>query len=479
MKTTEFRKYAHLMADWMADYYESIENYPVKSLINPGDILNQIPVHPPALGESMETIFKDFTEIIIPGMTHWQNPNFFAYFPANSSYPSVLAEMATAALGAQCMVWETSPAATELEERVMCWLRDMTGLPASFTGVIQDTASTSTLVALLSAREKVTDWEINRSGFKGTAYKVYCSSEAHSSVDKAVKIAGIGLSNLVKIPVLDDLSMDPEALESAIIKDMEAGCIPVCVVAAIGTTGTAAIDPLEAIAAICVKLNVWLHVDAAYAGSAMVLPVWRKYLRGIEYADSYVFNPHKWMFTNFDCSAYFVKDRHTLIRTFEILPEYLKTRPDRQVKNYRDWGIQLGRRFRALKLWFVIREMGVEGIQNRISDHISWAGELADRIRQTPGFIVHEPVNLGLVCFRIQIMGNPVKEVQNMINMEFLGKLNSSGKIYLSHTKIKGEVFLRMQIGQTWTTRDHVLTAWNFIRESSTQYIKENGKMDT
>jgi aromatic-L-amino-acid/L-tryptophan decarboxylase len=471
MENQEFRKYAHQLADWMADYLENIELRPVKSLVKPGDIFREFPDLPPSAGERMEEIIDDVNRIILPGITNWQSPDFFAYFPANSSYPSVLAEMMTAAIGAQCMVWETSPAAAELEEKVMNWLKEMTGIPSGFDGVIQDSASTSTLVAIITAREYKAGWKVNNRGFDKNIFTVYCSSEAHSSVEKAVKIAGIGKENLRKIELDRELSMLPEKLEEIIQKDIRAGFIPVCVIAAVGTTGTCAVDPVKAIAGICRKYDVWLHIDAAYAGSAMVLPQYRYMISGIEDADSYVFNPHKWMFTNFDCSAYFVKDKEALIKTFEILPEYLKTRPDSVVKNYRDWGIQLGRRFRALKLWFVIREMGVEGIQRKIADHISWTVELATQIRSARGFQLFEPQNLGLVCFRIIPRKIPDQEDMNALNLDFLYHLNSSGRLYLSHTKINGEVFLRMQIGQTSVTRNHVQKAWEFIKTEANHYI--------
>ena len=346
MNIDDFRKNAHAMADKLADYFENIEQYPVKSVSTPGSIYSLLPVSPPENSESWELIIKDFDQIIFPGISHWQSPYFHAYFPANTSYPSILGEMLAAGLGAQCMSWETSPAATELEERTMNWLRDMAGLPQTFQGVIQDSASSSTLVSILTAREKVTDFSINKEGFKQNTYRVYCSSEAHSSIEKAVKIAGIGKNNLIKIEVDDELAMIPAKLEEAILNDINNGLTPVCVVAALGSTGTTAVDPLKPISEICKKFNVWLHVDAAYAGTAFILDEYRYMLEGIENADSYVFNPHKWMFTNFDCSAYFVRDTDLLKQTFEILPEYLKTKPDSFVNNYRDWGIQLGRRFK-------------------------------------------------------------------------------------------------------------------------------------
>ncbi|MFC2098759.1 pyridoxal phosphate-dependent decarboxylase family protein [Bacteroidota bacterium] len=452
----------------MADYLETVENLPVKSQVKPGEIFSKIPDQAPESGESMDEIFRDFQDIIMPGMTHWQSPNYFAYFTANSSYPSVLAEMLTSTMAAQCMVWDTSPAAAELEEKVMNWLRDMTGLPDTFEGVIQDTASTATLVAFLTAREKVSDYRINEEGFSGEErFRIYCSTEAHSSIEKAVKMAGFGRKNLVKIEVDDALAILPDKLEEAVVKDLREGNVPLCVVAALGTTGTVAIDPLEPLAEICQRHGIWLHVDAAYAGTALVLPEQRWMIRGIEGVDSFVFNPHKWMFTNFDCSAYYVKDTEALIRTFEILPEYLKTGTRGQVNDYRDWGVQLGRRFRALKLWFVIRDYGVEGIRQKIQDHLSWADELAEAIKKTDGFELFEPQHLGLVCFRYVPSGEDDPEKLNLLNQELMQKLNEGGKIFLTHTKVGGLVTLRMVVGQTNVTRDHVMRAWELIRETA------------
>jgi aromatic-L-amino-acid decarboxylase len=466
----EFRKFAHEFADWMADYLETVEELPVKSQVKPGEIFARIPDNPPEKGEPMDRIFKDFREIILPGMTHWQSPNYFAYFTANSSYPSVLAEMLTSTMAAQCMVWETSPAAAELEEKVMNWLRDMIGLPEQFEGVIQDTASTATLVALLTAREKASGFRINEEGFAGNEhYRVYCSTEAHSSIEKAVKMAGFGRNNLVKVEVDDALAIRPDKLEEQIGRDMAEGRVPLCVVAALGTTGTVAIDPLEELAGICMRNGIWLHVDAAYAGSALVLPEQRWMLRGIESVDSFVFNPHKWMFTNFDCSAYFVKDTEALLRTFEILPEYLKTGTRGKVKDYRDWGIQLGRRFRALKLWFVIRDFGVEGIRRKISDHLAWAEELSRQVEGAEDFLLFEPRHVGLVCFRYIPRGEKDPDKLNRLNEHLMQKLNESGKIYLTHTRVKGMITLRMVVGQTHVTREHVLNAWNLIRQTAEQ----------
>jgi aromatic-L-amino-acid decarboxylase len=415
-------------------------------------------------GEEMEKIFKDFQDIIIPGITHWQSPNFFAYFTANSSYPSVLAEMLTATLGAQCMIWETSPAATELEEKVMDWLKQMIGLPDQMTGVIQDTASTSTLVAILTAREKVSGHRVNTGGFANHLnMKVYCSTETHSSIEKAVKIAGLGKENLVKIGVNENLGMDPEKLRAGLADDIRKGNLPTCVVATLGTTSTLAMDPLQEIANICKEFNVWLHVDAAMAGSALVLEENRQLLLGMEEVDSFVFNPHKWMFTNFDCSAYFVKDTEALKRTFEIMPEYLKTRSDSQVNNYRDWGIQLGRRFRSLKLWFVIREYGTHGIAKTIRHHISLAEKFEKNVKEHPDFELMVPRSLNLVCFRYHPENVNEKDLDK-INEELLNKLNNTGKLYITHTKINEKYTLRMVIGQTNVIERNVDEAWGLIR---------------
>jgi len=465
MDSKQFRKYAHQFVDWMADYFENIEEYPVKSQVEPGEIFEQVPNEPPEQCESMEDIFKDFQEIIMPGITHWQSPNFFAYFPANNSYPSILAEMLTATLGAQCMKWETSPAAAELEENMMNWLKQMIGLPDYFQGVINDTASSATLVAILSAREKYSEFQINESGFAENNLRVYCSSETHSSIEKAVKIAGIGKNNLIKIDVDHKLAMNPEALDEAIQTDFESGKKPICVVVTLGTTGTTAIDPLKEIAGICKKRNIWLHVDAAFAGSALVLEDYRWMIEGIEQVDSFVFNAHKWLFTNFDCSAYFVKDKTVLVKTLQIIPEYLKTKTLGQVNDYSDWGIQLGRRFRALKLWFVIRSFGVRGLQDKLRHHIYLAHKLMQLIVSEDHFELMAPVNFNLVCFRYN-PGNLSIDQLNEANQKLLEKINSSGKIYLSHTKINGQFTMRFGVGQTHVEEGHVLGAWDFIKKA-------------
>jgi aromatic-L-amino-acid/L-tryptophan decarboxylase len=465
MENDEFRKWAHNFADWIADYYLEIEKYPVKSQAKPGDIIKSLPVAPPLKGETMEQIFGDFKEKILPGISHWQSPNFFAYFPANGSFPSILAEMLTAALGAQCMVWETSPAAAELEEQVMEWLKKMLDLPALWSGVIQDTASTSTLTAILTAREKLLEFRSNKDGLHGVGnLRVYCSTETHSSVEKAVKIAGIGKNNLVKVPVDDLFRMDTASLRMAIVNDLAVGYKPLCVVATLGTTGCTSIDPLKEIASVCKEFGIWLHIDAAYAGTALLLPEMRWILEGIEDADSFIFNPHKWMFTNFDCSAYFVKDKETLIRTFEILPEYLKTGTRGLVNDYRDWGIQLGRRFRALKLWFVIRSFGVEGLQGKIREHITIASWLEKQILANPDYEILAPRHFSLVCFRFHPRYITEEEEVNHLNEQLLKVINNSGKLYISHTKLNGKYTLRMSVSQTSVSQVHVEKAWEFIR---------------
>ena len=457
----EFRRYAHQVADWMADYFEQVEHYPVRSQVKPREIYDQLPAAAPQQPEDMAQILADFQSIILPGMTHWQHPSFFAYFSANNSYPSVLAEMLTATLGAQCMIWETSPAAAELEEKVLQWLQPLMGLPTGWSGVIQPTASDATLCALLTAREQRSQYAVNQHGLQGQPrYRVYGSAELHSSVEKDIKIAGLGRENYVKIPVDESFAMRPEALQAAIEADRKAGHEPLAVVAAIGTTSSCGIDPLEPISHICEREGLWLHVDAAYAGSALMLPEYHGMIRGIERADSFVFNPHKWLMTNFDCSAYYVKDRSALIRTFEILPEYLKTGVDSQVNNYRDWGVPLGRRFRALKLWFVLRSYGVEGLQAKLRQDIALTRELGQWVQNHPEFELMAPVQLGLVCLRHHPTGLDDEAALDRLNAALLQRLNDSGALYLTQTRLNGRYAIRFSIGQTHTQPEHVQRAW-------------------
>jgi aromatic-L-amino-acid decarboxylase len=469
MKNEDFRRSGHQFVDWIADYFENVEKFPVLPPVEPGDIKKKIPAVPPARGEAMEGIFRDFEDTLLPGVTHWQHPGWFAYFPANNSPASVLAEFLTAGLGAQCMAWQTSPAAAELEESVLDWLRQMIGLPDGFAGVIQDTASTATLCALLSARERATRFETNDSGFR-SPLAVYASEEAHSSVEKGVKIAGFGKKNLRRIPTDERFSLLPDRLEEAVVRDREAGSIPACVVATVGTTSSGAVDPLRAVGEICRKHGLWLHVDAAWAGTAALLPEKRAILDGVEFADSFVFNPHKWMVTNFDCSAYFVKDPGSLVRTFEIQPEYLKTGVDARVKNYRDWGIQLGRRFRALKLWFVVRSYGVEGLQAMIREHLRLAALVKDWVEADGRFELLAPVDLALVCFRL----NDGREEAglNELNRRLLERVNASGRVFLSHTTLRGKYTLRLVVGQRTTEERHVRQAWDIVAAAAREVLE-------
>jgi aromatic-L-amino-acid decarboxylase len=457
MHPDEFRQHAHQLVDWMADYFRDVGTLPVTPDVQPGDIRREIPSSPPQRGEPFQRLFQDFGKIVMPGMTHWNHPGWFAYFPGNNSAPSVLAEMLTATLGAQCMSWATSPAATELEQVMMEWLRQMLALPPGFTGVIQDTASTATLVALLSARERAQN---------NQPLTVYTSTEAHSSVEKGVKLAGYGLQRLRKIDVDESYAMRPEQLERAITADRTAGLIPACVVATVGTTSSTAIDPLPAIGEICRRHGVWLHVDAAYAGTAAMLPELRPLFAGVEHADSFVFNPHKWMMVNFDCSAYFVRDTEALLRTFRVTPEYLRTQQDPQVVNYRDWGIQLGRRFRALKLWFVIRSYGVEGLRALMRKHVALARELAGWIQETPRFELVAPVPFGLVCFRYRPDDLSEDQIDDL-NRRLLTRVNASHRVHLTHTQLGGHFVIRLVIGQRETEREHVAEAWRLIREAA------------
>ncbi len=468
MDLDEFRRHAHRLVDWMADYLASIEQYPVRAQVEPGEIAGQLPATPPATGEPLERIFADFERILLPGMTHWQSPNFFAYFPANSSPPSVLAEMLTATLGAQCMLWQTSPAATELETRVLDWLRQMIGLPEGFTGVIQDSASSATLCAVLVARERATDWGANEQGLAGGPQLCfYTSEEAHSSIEKAIKIAGLGRQSLRLIATDARFAMRPDALAAAVRADLADGRRPAGVLASLGTTGVGAIDPLRPIGDICRQHGLYLHVDAAWAGSALLLEEQRWMIQGIEAADSFVFNPHKWLLTNFDCSAHFVRDPDALIRTLSILPAFLKSREVGRVIDYRDWSVPLGRRFRALKLWFVIRSYGVERLQTMLREHIAWTAELADWIRAEPDFELTSPPSLALLSFRYRPPEVEGDAALDALNERLLHALNDSGRVYLTQNRVRGRYVIRFTIGQLSTTRAHVERAWQLTTETA------------
>ena len=468
MTPDEFRKQGKQMIDWIADYYDTIEKYPVLSQVKPGEIKDQLPVTAPLESESMEQIMSDVNSIIMPGITHWQSPNFFAYFPANTSGPSILGDLLSSGLGVQGMLWATSPSCTELETRVLDWLADILQLPEKFKSisaggaVIQDTASSAALSALLAARERKTNYQSNEDGCIGNLV-AYVSSQTHSSVEKAIKIAGIGKNNLRLIGMDENLAMRADLLEAAIQNDLKDGMIPFFVCATVGTTSTNAIDPLAEIGKISQKYKLWMHIDAAMSGTAAICPEYRFILDGVEYADSFSFNPHKWMFTNFDCNCFFVADRSVLIKTLSILPEYLKNQATESgaVFDYRDWHIQLGRRFRSLKLWFVIRHYGVNGLRYHIQEHIRIAQQFAGWIRESADFKLITPAPLNLVCF--------AHRNGNDFNRKLLELINNRGKMYFTHTVIRDQFTLRMCIAQTNTTFEHVSKAWQTIQETASE----------
>jgi aromatic-L-amino-acid/L-tryptophan decarboxylase len=469
MHPDDFRRHGHQLVDWMADYLHDVGKRRVVPDVKPGAIRQRLPGAAPEEGEAFERIAADFESIILPGMTHWNHPGWFAYFPANHSPPSILAEMLTATLGAQCMSWQTSPAATELEQVMMQWLAGMLGMPAGFTGVIQDTASTATLVALISARERASAYAGERLGFRdGPPLRVYASSEAHSSIAKGVRLAGYGMQALRTVAVDERYAMRPDALAELLRQDVAAGLVPACVVATVGTTSSTAIDPLRKIGEICRAHGAWLHVDAAYGGAAALLPECRPFFDGLELADSFVFNPHKWMLVNFDCTAYFVRDVDALLRAFALTPEYLKTAHDPDVVNYRDWGVQLGRRFRALKLWFVIRSYGVEGLRALIRKHIALGQQFAGWVEAAPDFDLLAPVPLGLVCFRHRPVGWATDDPRlDRHNRDLLARVNASGRVFLTHTMLGGRFAIRLAVGQRCTELEHVKEAWELLRAAA------------
>jgi len=467
MTPEEFRRWGRAVVDWIADYYERIESFPVLAQVEPGKIRSALPSEPPPQGEPFEQILGDIDRIILPGLTHWQSPNFFAFFPANASGPAILGDLLSSGLGVQGMLWSTSPACTELETHVLDWLVEMLDLPRKFLsrgaggGVIQDSASSASLCALLAARERATGFVSNRRGCDGRLV-AYASTQAHSSIEKAVRIAGLGSENLRLIAVDERFAMRPEALRDEIETDRRAGKLPCFVCATVGTTSSNAIDPLPEIGRICRDYGLWLHVDAAMSGTAAICPEFRFIHHGLELADSYCFNPHKWMFTNFDCDCFYVADRKALIQTLSILPEYLRNKASESgaVIDYRDWQIPLGRRFRALKLWFVIRHYGVEGLRHHVRRHVALAQEFAGWVRNDPRFELMAPVPLNLVCFRHR--GGDAS------NQNLLDRLNQSGKLYLTHTKLNDRLTLRFCVGQTHTERRHVEKAWEEIRQEAT-----------
>ncbi len=466
MTPEEFRRHGHDVIDWIADYQSRVESMPVLSQVKPGQIRASLPENPPEQGEPFEAILKDVEQIILPGVTHWQSPNFFAYFPCNASGPGILGDLLSSGLGVQGMLWSTSPACTELETHVLDWLVPMLGLPEKFLssstggGVIQDTASSAALCALLAARERATNYTSNQKGCDGKIV-AYASTQTHSSLQKAAMIAGIGSSNLRLIEVDENFAMRPEALAKQIDTDKRDGLVPSFVCATVGTTSSNAMDPVAEIAEVCRQHNLWLHVDAAMSGSAMLCPEFRHLQNGVEFADSYNFNPHKWMFTNFDCNCFWVADREALINTLSILPEYLRNQATESgaVIDYRDWHVQLGRRFRSLKLWFVIRHYGVEGLQYHIREHVRLAQQFAGWVRDDKHFDLAAPVPLNLVCFR--------HKGGDEANQTIMDRLNRIGDLFLTHTKLDGKLTLRLCVGQTNTQARHVENAWKRICEEA------------
>ncbi len=468
MDAQEFRRLGYQLVDWIADYRENLERLPVMSRVQPGEIRAAFPDHPPQHGGRVAQALAALERDVLPGITHWNHPSFFAYFPSNTSYSSILGDLAASGLGAQGMSWQTSPAATEVEEVVMDWLRQMVGLSPAFTGVIHDTASTATFTALLCAREKVSDYAQNTEGLQSgeAPLVVYASDQAHSSIEKAALLAGFGRSYLRLIPTDEHHAIRLDLLQAAIEKDVAIGLRPCAIVGAVGTTATTALDPLPALADLGEKHGMWLHVDAALAGTAMVLPECRWMWEGIERADSLVFNPHKWMGVGFDLSAYYVRDPQHLIRVMSTNPSYLRTAQDGQVSNFRDWHIQLGRRFRALKLWFYLMDVGVEGLQARIRRDLANAQWLKDQVDAAPEWERLAPVPLQTVCLRHRQPG--LGETALAIhNLEIARRINEGGKAYLTPSMLKGKQILRVSIGAETTELRHVEALWEALKQAA------------
>ena len=465
----DFRAAAHTAVDWIAEYLEHPEKYPVKSRVGPGDIRRALPDHAPAEGEALADIMRDFHDTLIPGITHWNHPAFFAYFAISGSMPGILGELLTAALNVNGMLWATSPTVTELEETVVDWLRRMMGLGDGWFGEITDTASVSTFYALAAAREAA-DLDVRARGLSGRddmpALRVYCSQHAHSSVDKAVIALGLGHDNLVKIPVDLEFRMRPDALRAAIEADVTVGHRPLAVVATTGTTSTTSIDPVRAIVTIARAHGCWLHVDGAYGGAAAIVPELRYILDGVDAADSLVVNPHKWLFTPVDCSVLYTRRPDALKQAFALLPEYLVTRGGHDVVNLMDYGIQLGRRFRSLKLWMVLRAFGENGIAERIRFHCELAREFAGMVHYEGGWELTAPVPLSLVCFRFVPPGAGEEEIAR-VNSEIMERVNAGGRAYLSHTKLGDRYTLRLAIGNLRTDRSHIDLVWKELREAA------------
>ncbi|MBC8087244.1 MAG: amino acid decarboxylase [Phycisphaerae bacterium] len=464
----EFRRAAHAAVDWIAEYLEHPERYPVRSQVAPGDISSALPESPPDYGESLATMMADFESKIVPGITHWNNPAFFAYFSITGSYPGILGELLAAGLNVNGMLWASSPSVTELEEVTLRWLRQLMGLSDDWFGEITDTASVSTLYALAAAREAL-GLDVRTRGLAGRAdmptLRVYCSEHAHSSVDKAVMALGLGHENCVKIATDTEFRMRPDALRAAIESDIAQGFLPMAVVPTVGTTSVASIDPVRALATIAKEFNCWVHVDSAYGGSAAVVRELRYLLDGTELADSLVVNPHKWLFTPVDCSVLYVKRPEVLKQAFALLPEYLITKQQDSVVNLMDYGIQLGRRFRSLKLWMVIRAFGAVGLAERIRHHCELAREFAGMVHYEGNWQIMAPVTLSLVCFRYAPPGYTEDEIAR-VNAAIMEQVNAGGKAYLSHTRVGGQYMLRLAVGNIRTGREHITTVWRELREA-------------
>jgi aromatic-L-amino-acid decarboxylase len=474
-----FRREAHRLADWIADYLAGSSRYPVLSRLSPGDIVRQLPHEAPAEGESFEEIFGDFERVIVPGLTHWNHPGFFAYFAITASGPGILGEFLSAALNQQAMLWRTSPAATELEAVTLAWLRTLIGLPETFEGVIYDTASISTLHALAAARERavpgVRTLGLRQRGAADGIPVVYCSDQTHSSIDKAVILLGLGHDALRKIPSDAEFRMRADLLRAAIAQDRAAGHIPMAVVATVGTTSTTSVDPLSDIVEICARENVWLHVDAAYAGVAAMLPEYSRLLEKAADADSLVVNPHKWLFTPFDLSVLYCRHMDVLRSAFSLVPEYLKTTDAPTVRNLMDTGIQLGRRFRALKFWMVLRHFGADGLRARLAEHIRLARLFASWVDESPDFERMAPAPFSVVCFRARPSSGESADDDTLdaFNERLLDAVNRTGEVFLSHTRLNGRFVLRLAVGNLHTTEAHVRHAWELLRAQSRRSIPD------
>ena len=468
MPTADFRQYAYQLVDWVADYFQNIEQHPVLPDIAPGEIRKNLPTAPPFSGEAMEKILADIDRVIMPGMTHWNHPDFFAYFAITGSGPGILGEWLSDAFNINGMLWKTCPAATELEQVTMDWLRQMLGLPKNFWGIIYDTASISTLHAIAAAREQLVDLHIREEGLAGRPevprLRLYISEQTHSSIEKAAITLGLGLSAVRKIAADENFRMRADLLAPAIAEDRSNGWLPFCVVATVGTTSTTSIDPVPEIADICERENLWLHIDAAYGGAAAVVPEMRHILSGCERADSLVMNPHKWLFVPFDFSAFYTRKPEILRRAFSLVPEYLRTAQDHEVENLMDYGVQLGRRFRALKLWFVLRYFGVEGIAARLREQVRLAQQFAGWIDTHPDFERMAPTPFSLVCFRAHPHGIDESRL-NHFNEQLLEAVNATHEIFLSHTKLREQYVLRLAIGNLRTEERHVSRAWSILQQ--------------